>query len=59
MKLIEDVFSEKYGKQCMDGLRWTLLPLDYEWSCLSCGCNVMKRKNEITEMRRKKYFINP
>ena len=37
----------------------TLLPYEYEFTCISCGNNVIKQKHEPTEMQQKKInFIN-
>ena len=39
--------------------RNTLLPYEYEWTCFSCGYNVIKRKHELSKIQRKKInFIN-
>ena len=39
--------------------RSTLSPYDYDWTCISCGYNVMKRKkNELGKISKKKNFIN-
>ena len=59
MNLTEDQIIEKYGKHCGHCRRNTLLPYEYEWTCLSCGFNVNKRKNEFSKIQRKKInFIN-
>ena len=59
MTLSEDQIIEKYGKHCKHCRRNTLLPYEYEWTCLSCGFNVNKRKNELSKIQRKKInFIN-
>ena len=34
------------------------LPYEYEYSCVSCGYNVVKRKHELSKKQRKKNFIN-
>ena len=52
-------FFLKYAKQCGNCSRNMLLPYEHEWSCVSCGYNVIKRKNELTKIQRKKInFIN-
>ena len=39
--------------------RNTLLPYEYELTCFSCGCNVHRRKHELSKIQRKKInFIN-
>ena len=55
----EDEIIEKYGKNCGHFNRNTLLPYEYEFTCLSCGYNVIKRKHELSKIQRKKInFIN-
>ena len=59
MELTEDEIIEKYGKKCLHCNRNTLLPYEYEFTCLSCGFNVVKRKHELSKIQRKKInFIN-
>ena len=59
MNLSEDEIIEKYGKRCGHCNRNTLLPYEYEFICLSCGFNVIKRKHELSKVQRKKInFIN-
>ena len=59
MELTEDENIEKYRKQCRHCNRNILLPYEYEITCFSCGCNVNKRKNELSKVQRKKInFIN-
>ena len=59
MELTEDEIIEKYGKQCRHCNRNTLLPYEYEFTCLTCGFNVIKRKHELSKIQRKKInFIN-
>ena len=45
MELSEDEIIEKYGKKCLHCNRNTLLPYEYEWTCLSCNYNVKKNRN--------------
>ena len=54
MELIEDEIVQKYGKRCGHRNANTLLPYEFEWSCLSCGYNVNERKHELTKIQRKK-----
>ena len=57
--LSEDERIEKYGKHCGHCNRNTLLPYEYEFTCISCGFNVNKRKHELSKIQRKKNnFIN-
>ena len=53
MELTEDELIQKYGERCGLCNRNTLLPYEYEWSCLSCGYNVNKRKHELSKIQRK------
>ena len=54
MNLSEDKIFKKYAEQCNHCLRNTLLPYEYEWSCISCGFNLIKRKQELTKTQRKR-----
>ena len=58
MDLTADEIIEKYEQQCGHWNRNTLLQYSYEWSCVSCGYNVIKRKHEHSKTQRKKNFIN-
>ena len=59
MELTEDDIIQKYAKQCRHCNRSTLLPYEYEWTCISCNYVVSKRKNELSKIQRKKInFIN-
>ena len=59
MKLSEDEIIRKYAKNCGHCNRNMLLPYEYEFTCISCGYNVNKRKNELSKIQRKKInFIN-
>ena len=59
MNLTEDEIIQKYAKHCGHCKRNTLLPYEDEWSCISCGYNVNKRKHELSKKQRKKInFIN-
>ena len=58
MNLSEDVIIEKYAKRCGHCNRNTLLPYEYEWTCISCGYNINKCKHELSKIQRKKIFIN-
>ena len=59
MNLSEDQIIVKYGKKCGKCNRNTLLPCEYEWTCFSCGYNVIKPKHELSKIQRKKVnFIN-
>ena len=54
MNITEDQIIEKYGKKCGHCLRKFLLPYEYEWTCISCGCNIIKTKHELSKIQRKK-----
>ena len=54
MQLSEDEIIQKYGRKCRQCNRNTLLPYECEYTCISCGCNVIKRKHELTKIQRKK-----
>ena len=54
MKLTEDETIQKYAKRCGHCNRNTLLPYEYEFTCFSCGYNVIKRKNELSKVQWKK-----
>ena len=54
MQLTEGEIIRKYAKQSRYCTRNTLLPYEYEFSCISCGLNVTKRKNELRKFSGKK-----
>ena len=59
MELSEDQIIENNAKKCGHCNRNTLLPYECEFTCFSCGYNVIKRKNELSKIRKKKInFIN-
>ena len=59
MELTEDEIIQKYAKNCGHCKRNTLLPCEYEFTCLSCGYNVNKLKHELCKIQGKKInFIN-
>ena len=59
MELTADEIIERYAKKCGHCNRNTLLPHEYEWSCLSCGFNLIKIKHELSKIQRKGInFIN-
>ena len=53
MELTEGQIIEKYGKKCLHCNRNTLLPYENEFTCLSCGFNVIKRKHELSKIQKK------
>ena len=54
MNLSEDEIIQKYAKNCGHCNRNTLLPYEYEFTCIACGYNVNKRKHELSKKQRKK-----
>ena len=45
MELTEDGSIQKYGKNCGNCKRNTLLPYENDFICISCGFNLIKRKH--------------
>ena len=59
MELTEEQIIEKCAKLCRHYLRITFLLHEYEWTCISWGYKVMKRKHELSKIQRKRInFIN-
>ena len=59
MNLSGDQIFDKYAKQCGHCKGKTFLPYEYEFICVSCGYNVINRKNQLSKIQRKKInFIN-
>ena len=59
MESTKDEIIQNYGKKCGQCKRNTLLPYEYEWTCISCEFNLIKRKSELSKNERKKInFIN-
>ena len=54
MELTEDEKIIKHAKKCGQCNRNTLLPYENEFTCISCGYNVIKRKHELSKLQRKK-----
>ena len=54
MELTEDQIIEKYAKHCGSCSRTTLPPYEYEFTCISCGFNLVKRKHELSKIQQKK-----
>ena len=54
MQLSEDEIIQKYGKHCGNCNRNTLFPYEYEFTCFSCGYNVIKRKHELSKIQSSK-----
>ena len=59
MEVTEDETNGKFGKRCGHCNRNTLLPYEYDFTCIVCGYNLNKRKHELSKIQRKKIkFIN-
>ena len=54
MELTEDEIIDKYGKPGGHCSRKTPLPYEYEFTCIVCGFNLVKRKHELKKIQRKK-----
>ena len=54
MELTEDEIIKKYGKNCGHCNRNTFFPYEYEFTGISCGFNVNKRKHELSKIQREK-----
>ena len=57
MELSEDQIIEKYAKHCGHCKQNTLLPYEYEWTCLSCNFNVIKQKMNSLKFSVKKISL--
>ena len=58
MELTEDEAIQKYGKRCGYCNRNTLLPYEYENTCIVCGYNANKEKHELSKIKRKKLILS-
>ena len=58
MQLSAEEFLQKYAKHCGHCNRNTFLPYEYEWTCVSCGFNLIKRKHELSKKQQKKTNFN-
>ena len=59
MEFSEDQFIQIYAKKCGHCSPNMLFSYEYEFTCFSCGDNVIKRKRQLSEISRKKInFIN-
>ena len=59
MNLSEDETIKKYAKHCGHCNRNTLLPYEYEWTCISCGFSLIKENTNLLKYNEKKInFIN-
>ena len=53
MELAGDEIIQKYAKDYGHCSQNTLLPYEYEWICISCGFNLIKRKQELSKISKK------
>ena len=58
MELTEDERIKQYGTLCKHCGRNTLLPNEYEFTCISCRYNVIKRKHEFSKNQRKTLILS-
>ena len=58
MELTEDQIIKQYAKNWGHCNRNTLLPYGYEFTCISCGYNVIKRKHELSKIQRYKLILS-
>ena len=56
MELTEDQIIEKYAKHCGHCKRNTLLPYEYEFTCVVCGFNVIKQKHQLSKIQKNKFY---
>ena len=54
MELTEDENVQKYATQCKHWSRNMLLLYEIERSCVVCGWNIIRRKNELSKNSGKK-----
>ena len=52
MELTEDELIENYGIHSIHCFQNTKQPYEYEWTCISCGFNLIKRKHELSKIQR-------
>ena len=57
MELTDDENIKKCAKHCGRCNRNTLQPHEYEWTCVSCNYNAIKRKHELSK-KQPRNFIN-
>ena len=59
MELTEDEIVQRYAKKCGHCNRNTSLLYGYEFTCFSCGFNLIKRKHDVSKIQQEKIdFIN-
>ena len=45
---------EKYAKEWKHCIRNAILRSEDEWTCVAWGCNIIKKKNDLTKISKKK-----
>ena len=59
MQLSKVEYFENYAKNSNHCSRITLISYEYDFNCVSCRYNIIKRKHELPKIQRRKiYFIN-
>ena len=58
MEITENQIIKNYAKHCGHCNQNTLLELEYDWTCVSCIYNVIKRKHELSKVQPKRKNIN-
>ena len=56
MDLSEDEIIQNYAKQCGHCNRKTLLPYEYELTCIVCGFNLINEKTNSLKYKEKKLY---
>ena len=56
MEPTENEIIERYGEQGLYCTPNIFQPNEYEWTCISCGQNVIKIK-KLTNIQRKKHMV--
>ena len=57
MNSSEDEIFEEYAKKHGHCLQNTLPPTEFEFSRISCGYNIIKKKNELSKIQRKRIIF--
>ena len=54
MNLIKHEQIGKNAKQCIHCRRNTLLPYEYDWTCIACGCIITREENDLSKNSKNK-----
>ena len=57
MMLAEDEILKKHGKHSLHYTRNTLLPYEYDCTCVACGCIITKKKIELSKISKKNWIL--